>query len=137
MNIYPRISLISTYSRNNAIYSLPPKFRNEKRYLYAGWKRRGAIRTQCTMPEKLEEAKRRGQTGVKGSTEDLKLLREIGKIFELPRRSNYELCRTKPTLWRCARAFAHMNGRLRRGNGNQERLGNSAASFPADEWQGG
>lgn len=61
------------------------------------------------VPEKLEEAKRRrGFEGKreKGNAGGLKLLR-IGKIFELPWQSNYELCGTKPTLWRCARAFAH------------------------------
>lgn len=55
----------------------------------------------------LKSWKRRGQGEGKGDDEGLKLLRGIGKIFELPRRSNYELCETKPTLWRCARAFAH------------------------------
>lgn len=65
-----------------------------------------------TVPEKPEEAKRREDKGAGGRRggecrAGLKLSRGIGKIFELSRRSNYELRRTKPTLWRCARAFAH------------------------------
>lgn len=94
-NIYPRIPLISTFSRDNATIS--PK-------IYEGGTallRREAKRVSRAVYSALKSWKRRNdEDEVKGgrgggSAEGLKLLRGIGKIFELPRRSNYELCGTK------------------------------------------
>lgn len=107
-NIYPRISLISTFRATMQLF--PQKFRKEKQHFYAGARRRGMKRVSHAMygAWKAGRGGTRTRERESGSVEGLKLLRGIGKIFELPRQSNYELrCGTMPTLCRCARAFAH------------------------------